>query len=205
MVTGFTATEYGDFLIAKLNDPYYNTVKVLDWEIVAGVQSFRTTGTLSTQAGSTTIHGNFTEFGNFSQGDEIIIGNTTFTIDTIVTQIELTLTEAPDFTTTGIEFYTPTTENNLFEYQYRWSTDNSQFSELRPLNRSQGFSDLMGLTFDPTKPLWIDVRAEVSAITTGYTISIISVTYTLETVESLSSKYIFKVVSPSVVLQIIIS
>ena len=183
MVTGFAATEYGDFLIAKLNDPYYNTVKVLDWEIVAGVQSFRTTGTLSTQAGSPTIHGNFTEFGNFSQGDEIIIGNTTFTIDTIVTPIELTLTEAPDFTTTGIEFYTPATENNLFEYQYRWSTDNSQFSELRPLNRSQGFSDLMGLTFDPLKPLWIDVRAEVAAITTGYTISIISVTYTLETVD----------------------
>ena len=40
MVTGFTATEYGDFLIAKLNDPYYNTVRVTDWEIVAGVQKF---------------------------------------------------------------------------------------------------------------------------------------------------------------------
>ena len=183
MVTGFTATEYGDFLIAKLNDPYYNTVKVLDWEIVAGVQSFRTTGTLSTQAGSTTVNGKFTEFSNFSTGDEIIIGNTTFTIDTIITPIELTLTEAPDFTTTEIEFYTPTNANNYFEYEYRWSKDNEQFSELRPLSKTQGFTDLMGLTFNSADPLWIDVRAEVAAITTGYSISIISVTYTLETVD----------------------
>ena len=155
MVTGFTATEYGDFLIAKLNDPYYNTVKVLDWEIVAGVQSFKTVGTISTQAGSTTVNGKFTEFSNFSTGDEIIIGNTTFTIDTIITPIQLTLTEAPDFTTTEIEFYTPTNANNYFEYEYRWSNDNEQFSELRPLNKTQGFTDLMGLTFDPTDPLWI--------------------------------------------------
>lgn len=183
MVTGFTATEYGDFLIAKLNDPYYNTVKVLDWEIVSGVQSFKTVGTLSTSAGSLTVNGKFTDFSNFVSGDEIIIGNTTFTIDAIITPIELTLTEAPGFTTTDIEFYTPPNENNYFEYEYRWSSEGEQFSELRPLNKNQGFSDLMGLTFDPLKPLWLDVRAEVAAITTGYTISIISVTYTLETDE----------------------
>lgn len=183
MVTGFTATEYGDFLIAKLNDPYYNTVRVTDWEIVAGVQSFKTVGTISTQSGSLSVYGNFTDFSNFTSGDGIIIGNTTFIIDTIVTPIELTLTEAPDFTTNGIEFYTPPNANNYFEYEYRWSSDNEQFSELRPLNNTQGFTDLLGLTFDPIDPLWIDVRAEVAAITTGYTISIISVTYTLETVD----------------------
>ena len=183
MVTGFTATEYGDFLIAKLNDPYYNTVRVTDWEIVAGVQSFKTVGTISTQSGSLSVNGNFTDFSNFIPGDSIIIGNTTFVIDTIVTPIELTLTTAPDFTTSGIEFYTPPNANNFFEYEYRWSSDNAQFSELRPLNTTLGISDLMGLNFDSTTPLWIDVKAEVAAITTGYTISIISVTYTLETVD----------------------
>ena len=183
MVTGFTATEYGDFLIAKLNDPYYNTVKILDWNIVVGVQSFRTIGTISTQAGSNIVNGNFTNFNNFSQGDEIIIGNTTFEIDEIITPIELTLTSSPDFTTTGIEYYTPPNSSNYFEYEYRWSTDNTEFSELRPLNKSQVFTDLMGLSFDPLKPLWLDLRAEVAAITTGYTISIISVEYTLETVD----------------------
>jgi len=183
MVTGFTATEYGDFLIAKLNDPYYNTVRVTDWEIVAGVQSFKTVGTISTQSGSLSVNGNFTDFSNFIPGDSIIIGNTTFVIDTIVTPIELTLTAAPDFTTSGIEFYTPPNANNFFEYEYRWSSDNAQFSELRPLNTTLGISDLMGLNFDSTTPLWIDVKAEVAAITTGYTISIISVTYTLETVD----------------------
>ena len=140
-------------------------------------------GLYQQQSGSLSVNGNFTDFSNFIPGDSIIIGNTTFVIDTIVTPIELTLTTAPDFTTSGIEFYTPPNANNFFEYEYRWSSDNAQFSELRPLNTTLGISDLMGLNFDSTTPLWIDVKAEVAAITTGYTISIISVTYTLETVD----------------------
>ena len=181
MVTGFTATEYGDFLIAKLNKPYYDTVKIIDWEIIVGIQNYKTVGTISTETGSPIVSGTLTQFTQFTIGDRIVIGNTTFEIQTIDTPIQITLTTAPTFTTTGIEFYIPPAANNYFEYEYRWSTDNEQFSELRPLNKQLAFSDLMGLTFDPKKPLWIDVRGEVAALSSGNTITIISVNYTLET------------------------
>ena len=181
MVTGYTATEYGDFLIASLKDPYYNTIKVLDWEIVAGVQDFKTVGTISTETGTTKVHGKLTNFSLFSVGDKILIGNVEYEIATIATPIELDVTIVVPFTTTGLEYYVPTDASNYFDYEYRWSTDNSQFSELRPLNKTLGFTDLLGLTFDPLKPLWIDVRAEVAGLSTGSTISIISITYTLET------------------------
>ena len=92
MVTGYTASEYGDFLIASLQTPYYNTVKVLDWEIVAGVQNYKTVGTVSTSIGSTKVYGNLTNFSQFSPGDKIIIGNTELEIATITTPIELDVT-----------------------------------------------------------------------------------------------------------------
>lgn len=181
MVTGYTANEYGDFLIATLKDPYYNTVKVLDWDIVAGVQNTKTVGTLTVISGSTTINGKLTDFSQFLVGDEIIIGNKTFEIATIESPIELTLTEAPTFSTTGIEFYLPISASNKFDYEYRWSHDNTQFSEFRELNKTLAFGDLLGLTFDATKPLWIDIKAEVAALSQAHTISLISVTFTLQT------------------------
>lgn len=181
MVTGYTASEYGDFLIASLQTPYYNTVKVLDWEIVAGVQNYKTVGTVSTVIGSTKVYGNLTDFSQFSPGDKIIIGNTELEIATITTPIELDVTIPIEFGTSGLEFYIPVNTNSYFDYEYRFSYTNSEFSEWRPLNNTTGFTDLLGLNFDPTKPLWIDIRAEVAALTSGSTISIISITYTLET------------------------
>jgi hypothetical protein len=181
MVKGYTATEYGDFLIASIRDPYYNTVKVINWEIVAGVQDFQTIGTVSTTSGTTKVRGTLTNFSFFSPGDKLILGNTEYIIDTITSPIELDFTENVDFTTTGLVYYKPTDSSNFFDYEYRWSTDNTQFSELRELRDDLEYENLLGLTFDPTKPLYLDIRAEVSALSTGSTISIISVTYTLET------------------------
>ena len=31
MVTGYTANEYGDQLIASLQDPFQNVIKITDW------------------------------------------------------------------------------------------------------------------------------------------------------------------------------
>jgi hypothetical protein len=183
MVTGYTATEYGDFLIASLQTPYQNVEKILGWEIVAGVQNFKTVGTVSTESGSKTLKGNLTNFSYFNQGDILILGNTEYTIDSVTTPIELELTEPVDFTTTGLEYYIPETSSTYFEHEYRWSTDGQQFSELRPLNNNLGYPNLLGLIFDPTQPLYLDVRSEVAALATGNTISIISITYTIQTVD----------------------
>lgn len=182
MIKGYTADEYGDYLIASLKDPYYNTVKVLDWDIVAGIQNNKTVGTLTTVAGSPIISGRMTDFSQFLAGDSIIIGNTSFQILQINSPIELTVTEEPEFSTTGIEFYLPINASNYFDYEYRWSYDSIQFSEFRTLNNTLGFGDLLGLTFDSTRPLWIDIKAEVAALSQETTISLISVTFTLETV-----------------------
>lgn len=177
MVTGYTANEYGDFLIASLQEPLLNLTKLTDWEIVAGVQNFRTVGKVTTTADSTTISGYLTDFTLFNVGDEIIIGNTTFEIVTINSQIELTVTVAPTFSTTKIEYYVPSNDDNIFEYEYRWSYDNTQYSEFRPLNKNIGFSDILGMNFDPLKPLWITIKAEVAALSQGSTISLISIDY----------------------------
>lgn len=183
MVVGFTANEYGDYLIASLKDPYLNTVKVLDWEIIAGVQGPRTAGTVNVTADSAIITGNATDFTMLSAGEELVLGNTIYEIDSVQSPLQLTLTQAPNFTTAELEFYLAPNATNFFEYEYRWSDTNSQFSEYRPLNKNMGFGDLLSLTFDSTKPLWIDIKAEVAALSSGNSISFISVTYTLETVD----------------------
>lgn len=180
MVTGYTANEYGDFMIASLKEPYLNTLRVLDWEVLAGIQNSKTVGTISTTEGTSKIRGRFTDFGQLSEGDYIIIGNSQYEIETIVNPIELDLTEPVPFTTTKLDFYLPVNSSNKFEYEYRWSTDNVQYSEFRDLNKLLGFTDLLGLNFDSSKPLYIDLKAEVSALQTGTSISIISITYTLE-------------------------
>lgn len=181
MVTGYTATEFGDYLIVSLREPYYNTIKILDWDIVAGVQNSNTVGTISTIAGSTTITGSGTNFTTFTPGDLIILGNTAFEIDNISAQNILELTVAPEFTANDLEYYLPVDTNNNFEYEYRWSHTNSEFSEFRPLTDTTEPKGIKTLIFDPNKPLWIDIKAEVAAISAGHTLSIISATFTLET------------------------
>lgn len=183
MVVGYTANEYGDYLIASLKDPYLNTVKVLDFEIVAGVQGPRTVGTVNVMNGSAIITGNSTDFTMLSAGEEIVLGNTTYEIDSVQSPLQLTLTTTPDFTTADLEFYLATNANNRFEYEYRWSDTNAQFSEFRSLNKGQALGDLLALNFDSTKPLWLDIKAEVAALSAGNSISFISITYTLETAD----------------------
>ena len=181
MVTGYTASEYGDFMIASLKEPYKRVTKVTDWEILAGVQNANTVGTVSTTQGSTTINGKFTDFSFLSPGDQIIIGNNVFSIDSIVTPIEITVTDPVPFTSDGLEYYLPTNSQNSFAYEYRWSDNGTQYSELRNLNKETGFTDLLGLSFNPDSLLYLDIRAEVSSIQQGSSLSIISITYTIET------------------------
>lgn len=181
MVVGYTANEYGDYLIASLKDPYQNTVRILDWEAIVGIQNYKTEGTVSVTAGSVSVFGNGTNFTNLNSGDVIVLGNNKYEIDSIASPVTMTLTTAPDFTTTGLDFYLAETQGNRFEYEYRWSQTNQQFSEFLPLTDGNAFNDLKSLTFDVNKPLWIDVKAEVAALGSGNTISLISLTFTIET------------------------
>lgn len=186
MVTGYTASAYGDFFIASLQTPYKNTLKVIDWEIIAGLKTPYMTGTINIVAGENVVIGVGTQFTvTFAIGDTIIIGNVEYTIASIVSPLELVVTETLTVTGNGIQYYKGIDANNFFEYEYRWSQDGSTFSEFNLLNKGQSYGDLLALTFDTTKPVWIDVKNEVAGLVTGNKISLLSITYTIETVDGI--------------------
>tara|TARA_B110000879_G_scaffold170765_1_gene221383 strand:+ start:1807 stop:3771 length:1965 start_codon:yes stop_codon:yes gene_type:complete len=183
MVTNFTANQIGDFMFAKLVDPYVNTTKVTGWNITAGVSTPNTIGTLAMTLGEYSITGTNTSL-DLVVGDKIIVANYTLTVDAIVSPTEFTIIEGAPITTTGIQFYKTPDVNNHFEYSYRFSqngssTDGGQMSPARLLNMSTGPNDILGQTFDATKPLWLDVKAEVNRLGDYNTITMLSVTFEL--------------------------
>ena len=184
MVTGYTATEYGDIFIAFLQQPYYNTEKVLGYDIVVGITNESMTGTISTTDGTNEVDGNQTQFDLvFASGDTIIIGNIKYTVDQVISSTELTLVETLNFTLSGLKYYREEDANNKFEYMYRWSQDNTVYSEWNPLNDGIAIGDIKSLTFDTTKPVWIDTRLEVSNIVNGNSLTLLSIDYSRLTVD----------------------
>lgn len=186
MVTGYTANEYGDYLIASLQQPYTNTLKVIDWEITVGLKTPSMTGAVSGVAGSVELDGIGTQFTQaFTQGDTIIIGNIEYVIDQVISANEIILETPLSISVTAASYYIKPNANNYFEYEYRWSQTNGVFSQFNPLTTNSAYGDLLAITFDTTKPVWIDVKAEVAALTPGNTLSLLSITYTIETVDGI--------------------
>lgn len=185
MVDKFTADQIGDTFIAKLITPYDEVVGINAWNIVAGVSNYNTVGTISVTAGDTLFIGNLTNL-NLAIGDKIIVGNTEFVISTIVNATRFTVTIPPTFTGTGLNFYKAIDANNHFDYEFKWSqepldSDGGSMSEYAPLNNSNGPADIANLVFDSTKPLWITVRFTVNRLSTAHSLSLLSLTFNLET------------------------
>jgi hypothetical protein len=185
MVNNFTANQIGDSFYAKLIAPYENTVGINSWKIVVGVSSPNTVGTLSMTANSTTVIGYRTNL-NLVQGSKIIVGNIEYEVDTIVNANTFTITEPSLITGSGLKFYKPIDDNNFFDYQFKWSqeplgTDGGIMSEYAPLTNGTGSLDLLGLTFDPTKPLWITVGFTVNRLSTAHSLSLLSIEFVRQT------------------------
>jgi len=183
MVTNFTANQIGDFMYAKLLEPYNNTSKVTGWNITAGVTTPNTVGFLAMTLGQKTITGIETNL-NLVPGEKILISNYTVTVEAINSPTEFTIVEGAPISANSIKFYKKPDQNNHFEYFYRWSqhgssTDGGQMSPSRPLNLSTGPNDILGQTFDENKPLWLDVKAEVNRLGDYNTITLLSVTFEL--------------------------
>lgn len=184
MVTNFTATEIGDQIFARLQEPYLDTVKVLNWGILAGVSSPRTIGTLQITSGSTDVIGTATDL-DLVPGDIILVGSNVLTVNEVYGQV-FSITQPATFTAAAARWYKVPDANNRFTYEWRYSqegtaTDGGQMSEFQPLNVGMSPNDLLGQTFDPTKPLWLDIRAEVAGLSNLHIISFFSVTFELET------------------------
>ena len=182
MVTNYTANEYGDFFVASIQQPYQNVIHVLDWNIVVGLKKPSMTGNVTGSSASLNIYGYETQFTtSFAAGDSIIIGNITYEIDVIISNTELTVTEPIQYNFTNAKYYTTPDLVNFFEYEFRWSTDGKVFSEFVPLNSTTGPGDIQGITFDPLKPLYIDIKAEVAGLAAGNTLTFLSVEISIET------------------------
>ena len=186
MVRNFTADQIGDAFIAKLITPYNDVVGINSWNIIAGVSNSNTVGTLTMSAGSNVVTGYRTNL-NLAIGDKIIVGNVEFEVASIVSSFVFTVTTPPQFSGTGLKFYKPLDEDNFFDYEFKWSqeplnSDGGVMSEYRPLNNGTNPTDILGLTFDPLKPLWITVRFTVNRLSTAHTVSLLSLTFNIETV-----------------------
>lgn len=184
MVNNFTADQIGDIIYAKLGSAYQNVERVLNWTAIVGVTTPNTRGTLNFSAGETTVTGTNTDL-NLASGDQFIVGNEYYTVDQVVNTNTFTVIEAPTFTASSLTFYLPEGENNLFTYQYRWSQGDEpgEMSQLLPLTTNNGPYDLLGLTFDPDQPLWIELRLEVDKLSNANKITLLSLEYELETAE----------------------
>ena len=185
MVNNFTANQIGDSFTAKLVTPYENVVNINSWDIIAGVNTPNTIGTLSMTAGETLVTGTGTNL-NLSFGSKIIVGNTVFDVTEIIDSNTFRVLEAPSFSGDSLKFYETLNPNNFFDYEFKWSqedktSDGGIMSEYRPLNNNTSGQDLLGLTFDPTKPLWITVRFTVNRLSTAHSLSLLSLTFNLET------------------------
>ena len=183
-VTNFTADAIGDYFFAKLQEPYSSIKKVSGWNILVGLNSPYSVGTLQLTQGSNIITGTGTNF-RLTPGNSFIVGSQVFTVDTINGN-EITTTESAAFSAAAAKWYEHPNNDNLFSYDFRWSqnsvsSDGGQMSELRPLTTNIGPRDLMGIEFDPLKPLWIDVKLEVYRLSSLHSLSLLSVTFELET------------------------
>lgn len=184
MVTNFTANQIGDQIFARLQEPYVDTLRVLSWSILAGISSPNTIGTLQITEGSTDVMGTGVNF-NLQPGDKILVGSNVLEVDAVYTTA-FSITQPATFSAAAAIWYKVPDANNRFSYEWRFSqegtaTDGGQMSEFRALNINTTPNDLLGQTFDPVKPLWLDVRAEVAALSDLHTISLFSVTFELET------------------------
>ena len=187
MVNNFTSDQIGDAFLAKLITPYENVTDINSWNIIAGVNTPNTVGTLAMTAGDSIVVGNLTNL-DLTTGDKIIVGNTEFEVAFIINAFTFTVVTPPIFTGTALQFYKPLDANNSFDYEFKWSqeplnSDGGSMSEYAPLNITNGAADLLGLVFDPLKPLWITVRFTVNRLSTAHSLSLLSITFNLETVE----------------------
>jgi hypothetical protein len=182
MVTNYTANEYGDFFVAHVQQPYQNVIHIIDWNVVVGLKKPNMTGNVTASSTSLNIYGYETQFStSFASGDSIIIGNITYEVDVVISATELTVTEPIQYSFTNAKYYTTPDNVNFFDYEFRWSTTGGVFSEFAPLNTGTGPGDIQGITFDHTKPLYIDVKAEVAGLATGNTLTFLSIEFTIET------------------------
>ena len=180
MVNGNIANEIGDVIIAKIIDPYLNVVRVTDFSILSGVSNDFTVGKIRLIEGSTTVSGFGTNF-NVSPGDFIIVGNERLEVASQINTLQLELAAPAPFAADMVDFMLDVNIYNDFTYKWRYSNTGEEYNEFSDLNRDTNPGDLFSLVFTGDIPLYLDIRAEVDALSSGASITLIDFTFTVET------------------------
>lgn len=183
MISGYTATEVGDKIIAKLAEPYKNVFSILDWNIQAGWSSEFTVGKLTFQEGSTMVTGIGTNL-DLNQGDIILAAGFEFEVQETPDQHHVILENPANVSLSNVSFHIKTNQYNYFSYEWRWSQNENngggELSEWHPLNKTNLVGDILGLNPDPNLPLWLEIRCTVEDLQPLHKIHFLKVTYTLE-------------------------
>ena len=184
MINGYTATEVGDKIIARLVEPYREVVSVLDWDVQAGFSNEFTVGKLTFTAGSDNVTGSGTNL-DLNQGDIILAAGYEFEVLETPDQFTLILANPSLVNLQDVEFHIKPNQWNYFSYEYRWSQNSTgenggEFSEFHPLNHSYGIGDIQQIQLDPSRPLWIEIKSTVEELQPLHSISFLKVTFTLE-------------------------
>ena len=184
MVNGYTATEVGDKIIAKLIEPYKNVLAILDWDIQAGWSSEFTVGKLTFTAGSNIVTGIGTNL-DLNQGDIILAGGYEFEVHETPDQFTVKLSQDSPVSLNDVSFHIKADQYNYFSYEWRWSQNDviekgGELSEWHPLNKTNLLGDIFGLNPDPSQPLWLEIRSTVEDLQPLHEIHFLKVTFTLE-------------------------
>jgi hypothetical protein len=183
MVNGYTATEVGDKIIAKLVEPYENVLSILDWNIQAGWSNEFTVGNLTFSENMEIVSGIGTNL-DLNQGDIILAGGHEFEVLETPDQFTVILSQPSHVNLNNVPFHIKTNSWNNFSYEWRWSQNpenqGGELSEWHPLNRTNLVGDLLGLNPDPTIPLWLEIRCTVEQIQPLHELHFLSITYTIE-------------------------
>lgn len=184
MVNGYTATEVGDKIIAKLIEPYKNVLAILDWDIQAGWSSEFTVGKLTFTAGSNIVTGIGTNL-DLNQGDIILAGGYEFEVHETPDQFTVKLSQDSPVSLNDVSFHIKADQYNYFSYEWRWSQNDviekgGELSEWHPLNKTNLLGDIFGLNPDPSQPLWLEIRSTVEDLQPLHELHFLKVTFTLE-------------------------
>tara|TARA_A100001037_G_scaffold172411_2_gene154859 strand:+ start:5013 stop:6968 length:1956 start_codon:yes stop_codon:yes gene_type:complete len=184
MVNGYTATEIGDVIIARLEEPYKGVEAILDWNIQSGFSNDFTVGTITIEENNLIVKGIATRF-DFNSGDILLAGGYEFVVDHIVDEETLSLQSYPQVSLNNVSFHVKENTWNYFSYEYRWSQNDivekgGEHSEWHPLNKEMLIGDILTLDVDPASPLWLEIKATVSDLQETQTLSFLKVTFSLQ-------------------------
>lgn len=184
MVNGYTASEIDDIIIAKLIEPYKGVEQVLAWDIQAGFSNEFTVGRLTFTSGSDIAQGIATNL-DLNQGDIILAGGYEFEVIETPNQDTVILLQPSNVDLDNVEFHIKANQWNYFDYYFRWSQNDviekgGELSEWHSLNQTSLLGDLLSLNFNPTEPVWLEIKSQVADLQPEHTLSFLKVTYTIQ-------------------------